>query len=120
MMLLKRSCCNAEQNVYNVGRAQADVGDEHAPEQQNSPRFVPAGTPASKASDAELQHMCLNDCLASCRADEMHLGLADAEGTDDMHWAPADREGNKSGLTFIPEVLSLGCMCCSSSNCKHG
>ena len=76
--------------------------------------------PASKASDAELQRMCLNNCLASCRADVMHLDLADAEGNDDMRWAPADCEGNNSNLTVIPEHQSLGCMCCSSTNCKQG
>ncbi|DBB17047.1 TPA: hypothetical protein ACH3X3_014140 [Trebouxia sp. C0006] len=46
----------------------ADVGDERLPEQQSSPR-----------------------------AEEKHLGHADSEGSDDMHWAPADCEDTNSG-----------------------
>lgn len=94
-----------------------------SPEQQNSPRLLLAGTPASKASNAELQNMCFNDNLASWRVDDMHLDLADDEGTDDLHWALAYRADNTSGLTVTPEYLGLGCMCSSSmfsSKCKHG
>ena len=54
--------------------------------------------------------MYFNDPLASYRGDDMHLGFADAEGTDDMCWAPADFEGSTSGLTVTPEYLGSGCI----------
>ena len=78
------------------------------------------------------QHRCLDDCLASCKADAADKGnipwaAATAAGTDNVNWL-------NSGETVSPEVLAQwsevhrckaeamestdkGCLHCSLSGC---